>query len=175
MSDVNDTHKIFTNDPVLLHSMIHCQVTVTTTDHKQYTGWVHTIDPVSESVVLVDFGENGSKEVILVSGYNVENIKVINSNPPPGLAQFIDTLFRKEQVHYSSQQLTARREALCVWLAENRVPYTVTDDMSIQVLQAAMISPPYEPESVQCTNEVVLDKVMKLVQQMPNLSNSKSL
>lgn len=36
-----------------------------------------------------------------------------------------------------------------------------------QVLQVAVITPPYEPQSVQCTNEVVLDKVMKLVQQMP--------
>lgn len=38
------------------------------------------------------------------------------------------------QIHYSSQELTARRESLCVWLAENRVPYTVRDDMSVEVI-----------------------------------------
>lgn len=128
---------------------------------------MHTIDPVSESVILVEFGENGSTEVIIVSGYNVKNITVQDDKPSPSLVSAIDNLFRKEQIHYSSQELTARRESLCVWLAENRVPYTVRDDMSVEVLQTAVIAQPYEPGSVQCTNEVVLDKVMKLVQQMP--------
>ncbi|ROT79749.1 putative gem-associated protein 6-like [Penaeus vannamei] len=119
------------------------------------------------SVILVEFGENGSTEVIIVSGYNVKNITVQDDKPSPSLVSAIDNLFRKEQIHYSSQELTARRESLCVWLAENRVPYTVRDDMSVEVLQTAVIAQPYEPGSVQCTNEVVLDKVMKLVQQMP--------
>ncbi|XP_045585518.1 gem-associated protein 6 [Procambarus clarkii] len=172
MTSVSDRAKIFTNDPVKLHSMVHCRVTVTSTDLKEHTGWVHTIDPVSESVVLVEFGVGGKHEVIIVSGYNVENIKVIDSSPPPGLASDIDSIFRKEQVQYSSQELKARRESLCVWLSDNRVPYTVKEDMSIQVLTAAVISKPYKPESVQCTNEVVLGKVMDLVRHMPAPSNT---
>ncbi|XP_037780030.1 gem-associated protein 6-like [Penaeus monodon] len=164
---MSETHAVFTNDPVRQHAMIHRRVLVTTTDNQEYMGWVHTIDPVSESVILVEFGENGSTEVIIVSGYNVKNIAVQDDKPSPSLVSAIDNLFRKEQIHYSSQELTARRESLCVWLAENRVPYTVRDDMSVEVLQTAVIAQPYEPGSVQCTNEVVLDKVMKLVQQMP--------
>ncbi|KAG7175817.1 gem-associated protein 6-like [Homarus americanus] len=174
MSGDNDHHKVFTNDPLWHQSMLHCRVAVTTTNHTQHTGWVYTIDPVSESVILVEFDDKDGKEVIILSGYNVENVKVINSNPPEGLASTIGNLFKKEQVHYSNQELTARRESLCVWLAENRVPYTVREDMGIQVLQVAVISQPYEPESVQCTNEVVLDKVMKLVQQMPIPGNTTS-
>ncbi|XP_071521541.1 gem-associated protein 6-like [Panulirus ornatus] len=167
MSSVNKSHTVFNNDPVKHHSMVHCRVVVTTTSHKEHTGWVHTIDPVSESVILVEFDDSGGKEVVIVFGYNVKTIRVIDSSPPAGLGAAIDNIFRKEQVRYSNKELTARRESLCVWLAENRVPYTVREDMSIQVLQVAVITPPYEPQSVQCTNEVVLDKVMKLVQQMP--------
>ena len=37
------------------------------------------------------------------------------------------------QIHYSSKEVTERRESLCVWLAGNRVPYTIKDDMSIEV------------------------------------------
>lgn len=59
---------------------------------------------------------------------------------------------------------------MCV-VANNRVPYTIKEDMSIEVLQTAVIAAPYEPGSIQCTNEVVLDKVMKLVQQMPVTSS----
>nr|XP_027226393.1 gem-associated protein 6-like [Penaeus vannamei] len=207
---MSETHAVFTNDPVRQHAMIHRRVLVTTTDNQEYVGWVHTIDPVSESVILVEFGENGSTEVIIVSGYNVKNITVQDDKPSPSLVSAIDNLFEKNSkmqyyttsgvhglhklgaainncgvynftenvtsvsriswfliIHYSSQELTARRESLCVWLAENRVPYTVRDDMSVEVLQTAVIAQPYEPGSVQCTNEVVLDKVMKLVQQMP--------
>ncbi|XP_050710333.1 gem-associated protein 6-like [Eriocheir sinensis] len=160
------SHKIFTGDPVHQHSLIHRRVTVTTTDLKEHTGWVYTIDPVSESVILVNF--NGEeKEVNIVWGYNVKSVTPLESTPPPGLAEAVDSIFRKEQVHYSNQELTARRESLCVWLAENRVPYTVKDDMSIQVLQVALIRTPYDAGAVECHNEVVLDKVMRLVQQAP--------
>ena len=52
--------------------------------------------------------------------------------------------------------------------------FIVKRKFSLQVLQVAVISPPYEASSIQCTNEVVLDKVIKLVQQMPVSTSSCS-
>ncbi|KAK8374585.1 hypothetical protein O3P69_012361 [Scylla paramamosain] len=166
MEGKGHTHKIFSGDPVHQHSLIHRRVSVTTSDLKEHTGWVYTIDPVSESVILVNFiGEK--KEVTIVLGYNIKSLTPLDDTPPPGLADAVDSIFKKEQVHYSSQEVTARREAMCVWLADNRVPYTVNEDMVIQVLQVALIRPPYDASGVECHNEVVLDKVMRLVQQAP--------
>ncbi|XP_064119286.1 gem-associated protein 6-like isoform X2 [Macrobrachium nipponense] len=164
---MTDKHKIFTNDPVRQRALIHTRVEVTTTNKQTHIGWVYTVDPVSESAILVELGDENTAEVKFLSGYNISDITVIEDKPPPGLADTIDNLFRKKQVHYSSREIVERRESLCVWLAGNRVPYTIRDDLSIEVLQTAVIAPPYEPGSIQCTNEVVLDKVMKLVQQMP--------
>lgn len=168
---MSEKHKIFTNDPVHQRALIHSRVEVTTTNKQHHTGWVYTIDPVSESAILVEFTDEGNAEVMLLSGYNISNITILEDKPPPGLADVVDNLFRTKQVHYTSKEITERRESLCVWLAGNRVPYTIKEDMSIEVLQTAIIAAPYEPGSIQCTNEVVLDKVMKLVQQMPVTSS----
>lgn len=153
--------------------MIHQHIEVITKDSNSHIGWVYTVDPVSESIILVSFGEEISERtVILVPGYNVKDIKVLDSKISPELADAIDSLFRKKQVKYSDTELSTRREALSVWLSENRVPFSIRPDMSIEVLQAAVIKPPYVTESIDCLNEVVLDKVIKLLQQMPSTSGS---
>ncbi|MPC10563.1 Gem-associated protein 6 [Portunus trituberculatus] len=131
MEGKSPTHKIFSGNPVHQHSLIHRRVRVTTSDLKEHTGWVYTIDPVSESVILVTF-DGDEKTVTIVMGYNIKSLTPLDDTPPPGLAEAVDSIFRKEQVHYSSQEVTARREAMCVWLADNRVPYTVNEDMVIQ-------------------------------------------
>ena len=38
------------------------------------------------------------------------------------------------QNNYNSKEIDSRREALCVWLSDNRVPYTVTSDHKIEVM-----------------------------------------
>ncbi|XP_068225491.1 gem-associated protein 6-like isoform X2 [Palaemon carinicauda] len=162
-----EKHKIFTNDSVQQLALIHTRVEISTKNKQTHVGWVYTIDPVSESVILVDLANENTAEVKFVSGYNISHLEILEDKPPPGLGDTIDRLFMKKQVNYSNREIVERRESLCVWLAGNRVPYTIKDDMSIEVLQTAVIAPPYEPGSIQCTNEVVLDKVMKLVQQMP--------
>ncbi|KAK7077979.1 hypothetical protein SK128_006095 [Halocaridina rubra] len=170
--EMSDTHKIFTNDPRRQRVLVHGKVEIVTKDEQQHVGWVYTIDPVSESAILVSFQNDSEAEVTFVSGYNISSITVLEERLPPGLAKSIDGLFRKKQVYYSSKEITERRESLSVWLSDNRVPYSIKEDMSIEVLQSATIHPPYEPGSIQCTNEVVLDKVMKLVQQMPGTSSA---
>ncbi|CAL4078291.1 unnamed protein product [Meganyctiphanes norvegica] len=167
-------HTVFTNDPVKLHSMIHKNVSITTKDSNTHIGWVYTVDPVSESFILVSFGKGNTEALVtLVPGYNVTDISILDSTISTDTADAIDSLFRKKQVDYSEAELSTRREALSVWLSGNRVPFTVRPDMSIEVLQAAVIHPPYVTESIDCLNEVVLDKVIKLLQQMPgSTSNS---
>lgn len=52
MEGKGQSHKVFTGDPLHQHSLIHRRVSVTTADLKEHTGWVYTIDPVSERFVL---------------------------------------------------------------------------------------------------------------------------
>lgn len=50
-----------------------------------------------DSVILVNF--NGEeKEVNIVWGYNIKSVTPLESTPPPGLAEAVDSIFRKEQV-----------------------------------------------------------------------------
>jgi len=166
-------HNVFTNDPIKLHSMIHKYLDITTKDGSSHIGWVYTVDPVSESIILVSFDEEKKEaKIILVPGYNVKYINILTTEISPEMANTVDSLFRKKQINYSEAELSTRREALSVWLSGNRVPFSVRPDMSIEVLQAAVIKPPYITESIECLNEVVLDKVIKLLQQMPDTPNT---
>jgi hypothetical protein len=44
----NTLHKIFTNDPILFKSYVNKKVTIITEDSNVHTGFVYTVDPVSE-------------------------------------------------------------------------------------------------------------------------------
>ena len=51
----DDLHPIFTKDPVEWMDFVHKEVCITTSVDTTHTGWVYTIDPVSQSIVLVRF------------------------------------------------------------------------------------------------------------------------
>ncbi|KAF2358967.1 Gemin6 [Trinorchestia longiramus] len=174
-SDHFDSHPVYSNDPRKLVSLINQFVTVTTKNQKLISGWVHTVDPVSESFVLVKFGMEGgtAESIILVPGYNVTNVRLHPDVASPQLKDKIDSLFQQNEAHFSKADLDRRRDALCVWLKDNRVSYSMKADNCLEVLQFATIKPPYTAQSVVCTNEVVLDKILKLLQDCPNLSSSR--
>ena len=46
-------HPIYTHDPSDWMKLIHCFVSVDTEDGGQHQGYVYTVDPVSESLVLI--------------------------------------------------------------------------------------------------------------------------
>ena len=49
------------------------------------------------SVILVNFIAE-EKEVTIVWGYNIKSITPLEDTPPPGLAEAVDSIFRKQQV-----------------------------------------------------------------------------
>ncbi|XP_014218448.1 uncharacterized protein LOC106646820 [Copidosoma floridanum] len=67
----NDTsnflHKIYANDPVLFKNYVNKRLSITTIDGRVHTGIVYTVDPASESIVIME----------PLEGEKTMNIKII--------------------------------------------------------------------------------------------------
>lgn len=161
-------HTVFTNDPLLLRSYVQKLVRVETVDGKVHAGYVKTVDPVSESVVLVLFDDAEPKTISVVMGHAIKSITVVEDAGAERRRQ-IERLFLPPREVLSSKQLKTRKENLRSWLQSGRVPVQeCADDPDVLVISKAVrLVPPYGPEDCYCTNPVVLGKVRGLLCSMP--------
>jgi len=174
MSDSNvQDHPIFTKDPNDWMDLVHCFVSIDIKGGKNLKGHVYTIDPVSESVVLVNFQEESSSTNISVDVVMKDSVLDIEKihNADEKVKKICSSLFR-ENVHaeFSESEVIAKRDKLKSWLEKNRFPVSVSksDDNVLQISDALMIQPPYTDQSCLSTNEIILYRVQQLIKNMPN-------
>ncbi|XP_046388622.1 gem-associated protein 6-like isoform X2 [Ischnura elegans] len=144
-------------DPVHLRKLVDCVVKVTSVDGKQSLGLVYTIDPVSNSVVLLK--TDGSAEVIV--GHSVKHIE-------PSYCEITIphlNILSQEKEEVDGKVCEASRVKLKNWLLENRIPIEEEGDVLV-VNNILKIYPPYGCDQCVCTNTVMLDKVHRLISQM---------
>lgn len=162
------THPIFEKDPGEWIQHVYKEVCVTTEDGNQHTGWVYTIDPVSDAVVLVKFNDHdlGLK---VVMGHSVQSIVVVGDNTELHKAE-LDQLFKPKQVFsISPEEVKQRQERLLSWLHKNRIPIKVTkeDPEVLNLSDALYIDPPYGAENCRSTNQIILGKIQGLIKNIP--------
>uniref|UniRef100_A0A1B6JC68 AD domain-containing protein n=1 Tax=Homalodisca liturata TaxID=320908 RepID=A0A1B6JC68_9HEMI len=161
----DEMHRVFTNDPIHFKSLVNSIVEVETVHGSgTHKGILFTIDPVSETVILLDPVED-YLNMKIITGLNVKNIKCIQSTNVPKIP---DNLFKEDWAKYiSEEELESKRIKLRDWLLKNTIPIIesgktlkLSDDMLI-------IEPPYGPEQCMSSNEIVLSKIQNLVKSMP--------
>ncbi|XP_064484725.1 gem-associated protein 6-like [Ornithodoros turicata] len=164
----DEIHNVFKNDPVLFLSYVHKLVRVETTDKNVYAGYVKTIDPVSESVILVLFENDKPKTLRVIMGHCVKSITVVEEATSEQRQQ-LENLFVPHCEQLSTEQIKERRDKLLSWLRINRLPVKQDPENTNQLVIAdsVIISPPYTAVDCQCTNEIVLGKVCGLISSMP--------
>ena len=66
---------------------------------------------------------------------------------------------------YSEDEILKRKGDLIEWLTKNRIPVTESseDNAVLSVMGVLLVEPPYDPESCRCGNEIVLDRIQKLI------------
>ncbi|XP_005101201.2 gem-associated protein 6 [Aplysia californica] len=169
------SHPIFSHDPKGWTELVHCNVVIDTDDGMQHTGYVYTVDPVSECMVLISSrsGEpvpstEFSMKIILRS--SVVKIKV-SQEPDDGVKKWFGSLFRAgvDEV-LGEDELQARKEKLKLWLEKNRFPVSVSghDEQSLSISDALVVRPPYTEQSCLSTNEIILLRVQGLIKNMPD-------
>lgn len=173
----DNSHVVFKNDPLQFLSYVHKLVRVETTDERVYAGYVKTIDPVSESIILVLFANCKPEKLRVVMGHTVKSITVVEDSTPEQRRQ-IENLFVPHREHLKPEELKARREKLLTWLQINRLPVKQNPENGDQLVIADSVTilPPYTCDDCQCTNEIVLGKVRGLISSIPaDIETWKSL
>ncbi|XP_013393419.1 gem-associated protein 6-like [Lingula anatina] len=160
-------HPIFSRDPAEFVNFVNKEVCVTLEDESQHIGWVYTIDPVTENIILVNF-INGEEKLELLMGHAVKDIVILNSNKETHKAE-LDRMFKLQVVtQLTPEEMKQRQEKLRCWLMKHRIPVQTTDNECLSVSDALVIEPPYTAESCRSTNEIVLGRVQGLIKNMPD-------
>ena len=172
ISTSDELHPIFKKDPEEWMKYVHKEVCVSTTQGAEHTGWVYTIDPVSETVVLVQFdntGENQTKLEMII-GHAVQSIRVLNDDVEAHREE-LEKLFQTEgMLSLTPEELQKKRQLVKSWLLKNRMPVEVSGSNGevLSISDALFIEPPYGPQNCRSTNEIILGRIQGLLKNMPS-------
>lgn len=168
MDQESELHPIFSHDPEEWMHYIYKHVSVVTEDEEEHVGWVYTIDPVSQSFVLVHFSEDRTQLSILFRP-SITKVSIL-AESLPGIKQRLDALFQpKIFAQVSEEELKLRKQKLKMWLEKNRLPVQVTgvNEEVLTISDALLIQPPYGVDDCHSTNEIVLGRIQGLIKNMP--------
>eukprot|EP00058_Branchiostoma_floridae_P024604 XP_002610094.1 hypothetical protein BRAFLDRAFT_60087 [Branchiostoma floridae] len=155
--------------PGFWRSHVYKEVEITTVDGRKHRGWVYTVDPVSESVVLVQFEEDRKKTVEMVMGHAMKGIIVVNEDIDCHKEELDHIFITADDTRFSKQDLETRRDELKQWLEKNRLPVKVSgkEGELLSISDALVIEPPYSAESCRSTNEIILGRIQALIRSKP--------
>lgn len=167
-------HPIFSVNPSDLISYVYKYVNISTNNGQSYSGYVYTIDPVSQNCVLISLSEDNEfsdEQMKIISGHNISSILVLDEG-----TQFykdkLDSLFRNSEVSTNILEDDLHKKLLKIksWLIKNRIPVALSefDSRILTISEALYIEPPYGLENCISTNEVVLARIQSLLKNMPN-------
>ncbi|EZA48986.1 Gem-associated protein [Ooceraea biroi] len=120
-------------------------------------GVIYTIDPVSESIVLLQSGESTQYKLKIISGHAIENIEVTSEAKTD-----VPELFLPVNTKLSLTAMTKRKNIVMQLLLDNRFP--VREEGDALVIENIMsIDPPYYPENCACTNSIILSRIQNIL------------
>lgn len=155
------SHAVFVNNPLEFRSYVHKYVEVETVEGDIHRGTLYTIDPVSESVVLINKHEE-KLSMDIIMGHAVKSLQMKKS---PDVAP--EDSFLSEDKEVSPGEIENRRERLVRWLEKNRTPVEA-DGQILRIGNAVEIRPPYGIDNCFSSNEIILDRLQNLMLTMPH-------
>ncbi|XP_044044790.1 gem-associated protein 6 [Siniperca chuatsi] len=142
------------------------QVTVKAGKDEQHRGWLLTVDPVSASLVLVNFREEGvGASVQVVMGHAVEEVAVLQEADEETTQRLQTSFLPPRTRKLDPEELRRRKGGVRRWLEKNRVPVEEEGD-ELRVAGVLTITAPYRPEDCCSSNQIILDRIQKLIQSL---------
>ncbi|XP_068176739.1 gem-associated protein 6 [Antennarius striatus] len=138
------------------------QVKVTVGRDEEFRGWLLTVDPVSASLVLVTFREEGGASVQVVMGHAVGEVEVLQEADEETAAR-LGASFPPQRCDLDPEELRRRRRRVRSWLEKNWVP-VCEDGEDLRVAGVLTVTPPYGPENCFSSNQIILDRIQTLIQ-----------
>ncbi|NP_001279815.1 gem-associated protein 6 [Callorhinchus milii] len=165
-----------TKKPLEWQEYVSKEVKVTADEKNTFQGWVFTVDPVSASIVLVNFLDAGKVSVVTVMGHAIQSVEVMNEDGNH-TAERLSALFKPANARsYSKDELEQRKSSLKSWLEKNLIPVTEQGSQRDVLCVAGVltISPPYCPEDCNSSNEIILSRVQSLIKCNPTCEHHKN-
>ncbi|XP_069625168.1 gem-associated protein 6 isoform X1 [Ranitomeya imitator] len=153
--------------PLEWQEYVNKEVTVFADEKNEYQGWAVTIDPVSASVVLVNFEDDQKIVVRMVMGHAVQKVE-IRKDSDEVTKQKLQNIFNLQESSsaYKKEDLETKKLNLKGWLQQNNIPVTEQGQSTRTLCVAGVltIDPPYGPENCSSTNEIILSRIQGLLQ-----------
>lgn len=165
---MEELHPIFTKDPDDWMQYVYKKVSILTDDDVQHVGLVFTVDPVSETFVLVNF-DDSKTTVDLITSHCISAVRILSEDIETYKSQ-LDTLFRpKSEKELTFEEMKQRQNIVRMWLLKNRLPVEITgaNEEFLTIADALVIQPPYGAGNCVSTNEIILGKIQGLIKNMP--------
>ncbi|KAH7957953.1 hypothetical protein HPB51_028074 [Rhipicephalus microplus] len=109
------------DNPLLLMSYVHKLVRVETTEGDVLAGYVKTVDPISESVVLVLFEDGKPKVLHVIMGHAVKSVTVV-TDASPADKEHIEKLFMPTQKSSVRRSFAREKRSSSTSLTEETPP-----------------------------------------------------
>ncbi|XP_054479288.1 gem-associated protein 6 [Anoplopoma fimbria] len=139
------------------------QVKVKAGKDEERRGWLLTVDPVSASLVLVNFREEGRASVQVVMGHAVQEVEILQEADEETTERLRTSFLPPETRSLDPEELRRRRGGVRRWLEKNRFPVEEEGD-ELKVAGVLTITAPYGPEDCCSSNQIILDRIQKLIQ-----------
>ena len=108
--------------------------------------------------------EQNPVNVLIIMNDEIEEVMRLDRDESLGID--LDNIFRTQH-SVEAIDLNKHRDKLVSWLQKNRLPVKIekrdSTDHIINILDTVFICPPYGIDNCESTNEIVLDKVRKLI------------
>lgn len=108
-----------------------------------------------------------------VMGHAVKDVDIIHASEVEEHCPDFDKIVRtRKACSYSDEDLRRRKLELKTWLEKNRLQVTEKDGEVLSVLGVLSIEPPYEMDCCRCSNEIILDRIQRLIKNIPCISSN---
>ncbi|GCC31189.1 hypothetical protein chiPu_0009646, partial [Chiloscyllium punctatum] len=122
------------------------------------------------SIVLVNFVDTGKVSVVTIMGHAVQTVELMSEGENITKEKLSALFMPVAAKIYSNEELEQRKSSLKSWLEKNRIPVTEQGDQNKLLCVAGVltVSPPYNPEDCNSSNEIILSRVQSLIKCNPN-------
>jgi len=173
MTEEKEIHRVFLNKPAVLINNLFCRVVLKTQRGSLETGGLLAIDPVSDSAIIANDGDddelNSIKEakIVIVPFVDWTTLKVINDSEKTKTKYrklIQETQWSKEsQDNFSAEELSSRRDKVKDHLSKFGVVSKLEGE-NIVIGDTVIIQPPYSPDCCDATNEIILARIKNILE-----------
>ncbi|XP_024880606.1 gem-associated protein 6-like [Temnothorax curvispinosus] len=154
---LNFSHQVFKNDPILFESYVGKKIKIMMKDENIHFGVVYTVDPVSESIVVLQSKTSTQYRLKIIFSHAIKNVEVTSE-----VEMLVPELFSLSPANLSHVMVTKRKNIVMQLLLDNRFPVKEEDGILL-IEDTVSIEPPYYPENCTCTNSIILNKVQSIL------------